>query len=327
MVISERSTRAVAAELGRRLGGRAVVAISEVPPHVPRTAVDAARADAVDGEIDVVVTVGGGSATGLGKTVVLELGVPLIAIPTTYAGSEITSIYGMTEEGTKKTGRDERVLPKTVIYDPELTTSLPARVTASSGMNAIAHCVEALYAERPSPVAGALSEEAIGVLRRALPRCVADPTDKDGRTDALYGAYLAGTVLATSGMAIHHRICHVLGGTYGLPHGDANAIVLPHAVAFNEPAAPIAIARVARSLDADSAAPALFDLARSLGAPTSLRELGFDGADLEGVADRVAGGDFYNPRPAGRDEIMEILGAAFEGTRPGGSPRLEKDRL
>lgn len=316
MVISERSTAPIAAEISERLGPRAVTSIAGVRPHVQRDEVDSARTEARASEIDLVVTVGGGSATGLGKTVVIESQIPLLAVPTTYAGSEVTPIYGMTEARMKKTGRDLRALPRIVVYDPHLTVSLPARVTASSGLNAIAHCVEALYAESPSPVANLLAEEAIRVLRVALPRCVADPADKEGRTGALYGAYLAGSVLATSGMAIHHRICHVLGGTYGLSHGDANAVVLPHAVAFNEPAATDAIQRVASALAADDAASALYDLAASMGAPTSLRELGLDEKDLDEAASLVAGGDFYNPRPASRDDIRALLDAAFEGRRP-----------
>ncbi len=277
---------------------------------------DHARSEARAADVDLVLTIGGGSATGIGKAIVLEHVVPLVAIPTTYAGSEVTPIYGITESRRKRTGRDDRVLPRTVIYDPQLTTSLPARATAATGMNAIAHCVEALYAESVGPVASTLAEEAIRVLHATLPLCIEHPEDKAARTGALYGAYLAGTVLATTGMAIHHRICHVLGGTFGLPHGDVNAVVLPHAVAFNEPTTRDAVTRVGKALGADAAAPALFDLSESLGAPTSLRELGMRESDLEEAASLVVDGDFYNPRPVDFGPVLQLLEAAFEGRRP-----------
>lgn len=317
LLVSTRSSKVVADEVRRRLRPRVVATIPEVRAHVPREDVDRARGEARAADVDLVLTLGGGSATGIGKAVVLEHAVPLVAIPTTYAGSEVTPIYGITESGRKRTGRDDRVLPRTVLYDPQLTTSLPARATAATGMNAIAHCVEALYAKNVSPVTSTLAEEAIRVLHAALPLCVEQPEDKAARTGALYGAYLAGTVLATTGTALHHRICHVLGGTFGgLSHGEVNAVVLPHAVAFNEPTAQEAIARVASALGVDVAPPALFDLSRLLGVPTSLRELGMKESDLEEAASLVVDGEFYNPRPVDFDQVLQLLEAAFEGRRP-----------
>jgi maleylacetate reductase len=289
-----------------------------VPPHVPSEEGDAAREFASAGRADAVVTFGGGSATGLGKAVALTNDVTLVAVPTTYAGSEVTPIHGTTAAGRKRTGRDERVLPRVVIYDPALTLSLAARVTASSGINAIAHCVEALYARDVDGATASAAEEAIGVLGPALRACVAALRDRTARTAALHGAYLAGTVLATAGMAIHHRICHVLGGTFGLSHGDANAVVLPHAVAFNAPAAPGAIETLRRALGSDNAASGLYDLAAALGAPTSLQELGMDRARLPEAAAIVMESDFYNPRPATVDDVAGVLEAAWEGRRPVG---------
>ena len=208
------------------------------------------------------MTVGGGSTTGFGKVVALEPGLPLIAIPTTYAGSEMTPIYGITSDGQKRTANDIRVLPRTVLYDPALTTSLPAFVTGPSGLNAMAHCIEALYAKDANPITSLMSVEGIGALARGIPASVERPTDLDARSEALYGAYLAGAALGVVGMAVHHRICHVLGGTFGLAHGDVNAVVLPYAVRYNQPAAPDAMIRVAAALGVSDPATGIFDFAR-----------------------------------------------------------------
>ena len=315
LVIAERSTAAIAARIEGLLADRSVTSLGPVRPHVPAEDAAHARKLAEDNAIDLIVTVGGGTATGLGKAVALT-GVPLLAVPTTYAGSEATPIHGTTEGARKRTGRDASALPRTVLYDPSLTTTLPARTTATTGMNALAHCVEALYAENPSPVTSLLAYEGIKVLVNSLPACVDDPDSRAGRTDALYGAYLAGTVLAVTGMAIHHRICHVLGGTLGLAHGDANAVVLPHAVAFNAPTARDEMARLAETLGSENAAAGLFDFARSLGAPTSLDELGVGEQEIEKVADLVIEGNYYNPRPVERHDLLELLRDAYAGRRP-----------
>ena len=318
MLIAERSTGSTAEQIRHHFGARLVATIPDARPHVPSAQVDAARAEAAFYDVDLVVTVGGGSATGLGKAIVLERGSSLLAIPTTYAGSEVTPVYGITDSRRKRTGSARRVLPTIVLYDPRLTTTLPARVTASSGMNAIAHCVEALYSNAGSPIASTLAEEAIRTLRWALPCCVDDPTDRAARSSALYAAYLAGSVLATTSMAIHHRICHVLGGSFGLAHGDVNAVVLPHALAFNEPAATDAVASIGGALEVDEAAPGLFDFSVSLGAPKSLRELGMGAADLESAALLVAEEEVHNPRPVNADDVLNILQAAYDGRRPHG---------
>jgi maleylacetate reductase len=318
MLVAERSTRRIAQEIHDDLGSLIVATVPEARPHVPRAEADAALAEAASCNVDVVVTVGGGSATGLGKAILLEHASSLVAIPTTYAGSEVTPIYGITDAGRKRTGSDRRVLPTTILYDPHLTTTLSARVTASSGMNAIAHCVEALYSKAGTPIASTLAEEAIRTLRKALPRCVEEPMNRAARSNALYGAYLAGSVLATTSMAIHHRICHVLGGSFGLSHGDVNAVVLPHALAFNEPEATDAVASIARAMGVDEAAAGLFDFSVSLGAPKSLRELGMGADDLERVALLVAGEEFDNPRPVHADDVLNVLQAAYNGRRPNG---------
>ena len=316
LLVSERSTSAIAEDVQDRLGSRVVGCIPRVRPHVPRANVDSAADLVRSTDADLVVTIGGGSATGLGKALALETSVRLIAVPTTYAGSEVTAVYGTTHGGRKHTGSDDRVLPRTVVYDPELSVSLPARVTASSGMNAIAHCVEGLYAENSAKSVDEMADQGIRVLVDSLPSCVAKPDDRTGRGGALYGSYLAGGVVASAGMALHHRICHVLGGTFGLAHGDANAVVLPHVVAFNQPFAEQAIARIAAAMGTHDAALALFQFAGSMGAPTSLRELGMQATDFERAADLTLERNGFNPRPVTRDAVLSILHAAFEGNEP-----------
>jgi maleylacetate reductase len=322
LLISNAAAATIAERAGEVLGERVAERISKVAQHVPQEEADRAVRIALDADAGVLIPVGGGSAVGLAKAVALTTAAPIVAVPTTYAGSEMTPIYGITSGGHKRTGRDPRVLPKTVVYDPELTTGLSSEVTATTGMNALAHAVEALYAPDASPVAGLLAVEAIRVLARGLPQAVLDGRDLKARGTALYGAYLAGTVLATAGMALHHTIAHVLGGTYGLPHGPVNAVLLSHVVAFNEVGAPHAVRQVAQALGAAHAPEALFDLASSLGAPTSLRELGLESRSLEEAAALAARSCKWNPREVTEDSVLEILSAAYEGR----SPRSQEER-
>jgi maleylacetate reductase len=316
LMVYDLSVKDVATELIERVGPLGAGEFSEIQQHVPIEAVERARQAARDCEADGAVTVGGGSTTGFGKVIALETGLPVVAIPTTYAGSEMTPIYGITSNGRKQTGRDPRVLPKTVIYDPTLTLSLPGFVTGPSGMNAIAHCVEALYARDANPMTSIMAEEGIRALARGIPAAVRDPEDLEARSDALYGAYLAGAALGVVGMAVHHRICHVLGGTFGLPHGEVNAVILPHAARFNEDAAPEALARVARALGVEDPAPGLFDFARALDAPTSLESLGMRHEDLAQAARLVVDTPAWNPRPVDYEGIAQLLEEAFYGRRP-----------
>jgi maleylacetate reductase len=301
---------AIAAGLGPALAAR----VDEVVMHVPQRAADAAIARG--GSADAIVCVGGGSAIGLGKAVALSTGAPVVAVPTTYAGSEMTSIWGRTTDGRKVTGRDPRVLPRIVVYDPELTVSLPASVSAASGMNALAHCVEGLYAPGGSAATALLAEEGIRALASALPRVVADPAGLRARTDALYGAWLAGWTLGTTGMGVHHKICHVLGGTYDLPHAAAHSAVLPHAAAYNAGHAPAALARAARALRVRDAAAGLWELARAIGAPTALGDLGFRPDQAGPAADLVCAAAPVNPRPVEPAGVRALLRAACAGDRP-----------
>jgi maleylacetate reductase len=306
----------LAAAIGDRLAGR----FDEVRQHVPEELAARAVAVARDVAADSLLTVGGGSATGLGKAVALETGVPILAVPTTYAGSEMTPIYGITGE-RKRTGRDLRVLPKVVVYDPALTVGLPPEVTGPSGFNALAHCVEALYAPGTSPVIALLAEEGIRALGRSLPPAVGEPENLDARSDVLYGAYLAGAALAVAGTALHHKLCHVLGGSFGLVHADVNAVILPHAAAYNAPAVPEAFARVAAALggpaDAGVAGALLYDLAGTIGAPTSLAAIGMPAAGLATAAEQGAQqAGTGNPRPVDLESLRRLLDDAYAGRRP-----------
>jgi maleylacetate reductase len=316
LVLSTPGQVKLAEEAARRLGSRAAGLYPHAKMHVPIETAQAARAEARRLGADGAVAIGGGSTIGLGKAIALESGLPIVAIPTTYAGSEMTPIYGLTEGDAKKTGRDAKVLPRTVIYDPLLTLGLPTKISGPSGMNAIAHCVEALYAENASPVISLMAEEGIRTLAHSLPRIAAEPGDLDARGDALYGAWLAGISLGAVGMALHHKLCHTLGGSFNLPHAETHTIVLPHAVAYNSEAAPEAMQRIARALGGKEAASGLYDLAAELGAPLALKEIGLREQDLDRAAEIATRNPYYNPRPVSRDGIRRLLEDAFRGRRP-----------
>ncbi|WPH17505.1 maleylacetate reductase [Variovorax paradoxus] len=308
--------------VAERLGARAAGVFARAVMHVPIETAREARDEARRLGADCAVAIGGGSTTGLGKAIALESGLPILAIPTTYAGSEMTPIYGITESGLKKTGKDARVLPRTVLYDPELTLTLPVSLSVTSGINAIAHAAEGLYARDGNPVMNLMAEEGIRALTRALPAIRQRSDDVGARADALYGAWLCGTVLGNVGMALHHKLCHTLGGSFNLPHAEVHTVMLPQAIAFNATSAPEAISRIERALgsaEPRSAAADLFDLARDNGAPVALRDIGMKEADLDRAADLVVNNPYWNPREIGvaqRGEIKELLQKAFEGIRP-----------
>lgn len=302
----------LATSLGRRLAGR----LDEVRAHVPSDLAASARGTAGELDADLLITLGGGSTTGLGKAIALERGTPILAIPTTYAGSEMTPIWGLTEANHKTTGRDLRVLPRVVVYDPVLTLSLPVRLSAASGMNAMAHCVEASYAEGGSPVVTAMALEGIAALAGALPAVLDHPDDLEVRSELLYAAYLAGSSLATAGSGLHHKICHVLGGAFDLPHAETHALILPHAVAFNAPAMPRAMDRIGRALGVDDPAGGLFDLDVALGLPTRLGEIGMREEDLDEAATLIASQVHDNPRATDVASLRRLLDDAAAGRRP-----------
>jgi len=306
------SAQRVAALLGDRAAGIFPKAVMHVPLETAREA----RAEAARLDADCAVAIGGGSTTGLGKAIALDSGLPILAIPTTYAGSEMTTIYGRTDAGIKKTGRDPRVLPRTVIYDPELSLSLPIGLTVTSGLNALAHAAEGLYAFDGNPIVSLMAEEGIRAIAAALPRLTAAPTDLDARGDALYGAWLCGSVLGAVAMGLHHKLCHTLGGSFNLPHAEVHTVVLPHALAYNASHAPEAMRRIARALGAESAAAGLFDLAQRLGAPVALKDIGMPADGLDRAADLAVQTPYPNPRPLERAAIRELLQHAFDGVRP-----------
>jgi len=316
LIVSTPAERRFADEAARQLGPVAAGIFAEAVMHVPIETARAARKRALELEADCCVSIGGGSTTGLGKAIALESDLPIVAVPTTYAGSEMTPIYGLTESGIKTTGRDRRVLPATVLYDPELTLSLPPGISGPSGMNAIAHCVEGLYAENANPVINLMAAEGIRALARSLPIVVRQPDNLEARSDALYGAWLGGTVLGTVGMAIHHKLCHVLGGSFNLPHAEVHTVILPHATAFNREAAPEAMRLIADALGASDAAEGLYDLAVKIGAPTTLKEIGMPEDGLDRAASLATTNPYYNPRPVDLAGVRRLLQDAYEGRRP-----------
>jgi len=316
LVLSTPGQRPLAEEVGRRLGEASAGIFAGAAMHVPVEVAERARRAAAESEADGCVAVGGGSTIGLGKAIALTSSLPVVAVPTTYSGSEMTPIYGLTEGGVKRTGRDARVLPRAVIYDPALSRALPAKVAGASGMNAIAHCVEALYAREASPIVLLLAEEGIRALATALRRIAAAPEDLEARAEALYGGWLGGTCLGAVGMALHHKLCHTLGGSFDLPHAETHAVVLPYAAAYNAPAAPAAMATVARALGAVDAPEGLRDLARRAGAPASLAEIGLPESALERAATLATENPYWNPRPVEREAILALLKNAHAGRPP-----------
>ena len=319
LLITTPRAAALARELAAPLGGRVAGVCTGVREHVPAEVAEAARQQAAETGADALLSIGGGSATGTAKAVALTTGLPVIAIPTTYAGSEVTPVWGLTEGDRKTTGTDPRVLPRVVLYDPDLTVSLPAGLTAASGLNALAHCAEAFWAPGRNPVTALAAAEGVRVLAQALPLAVKDGADLAARGDLLYGAYLAGTAFGVAGAGLHHKICHVLGGRYGLPHAQTHAIVLPYVMALNLPGAPDAAARISQALDEaglDPAGPAaaVQALAARLGLPGGLRDIGLREDQIDEAARLIEPAvPADNPVPAGAAELRTLLRAAWAG--------------
>ncbi|MCY4395427.1 MAG: maleylacetate reductase [Rhodospirillaceae bacterium] len=316
LVISTPEQRGDAEMAAGLLGSRAAGIHDTAIMHTPMETVHIARRTAAALDADCYVTVGGGTAIGLGKGIALESEKPVLALPTTYAGSEMTTIQGFTEGGVKTTKLDPRMLPKTVIYDPELTLSLPPSYSGPSGMNAIAHAVEALYGEHANPITSLIAEEGIRALGKGLPKVCAAPDDLDGRTYALYGSWLCGIALGGGGMGLHHKLCHVVGGSFDLGHAPTHTVILPHAMAYNAPAAETAMARVCRALDAGNAPQAVYDLIGAIGAPLALKDIGMPEDGLDRAADLAVQNPYYNPRAVTRDGVRNLLEDAFQGRRP-----------
>ncbi|AXL53860.1 maleylacetate reductase [Paraburkholderia caffeinilytica] len=316
LVLCTPEQRAQAEVISSLLGPSSAGVFDGAQMHVPIENARRAREHAKAVGADCAVAIGGGSTIGLGKAIALESSLPIIAIPTTYAGSEMTPIYGITENGLKQTGRDPKVLPKTVLYDPELSGGLPAHLSFVSGLNAIAHAAEGLYAKDGNPVMSLMAEEGIRALANGLRGVKKSSRDTTARSDCLYGAWLCGMVLGNVGMALHHKLCHTLGGTFNLPHAETHAIVLPHALAYNSIAAAEAMTRIARALDAESAADGLYDLSHELGVPRGLREIGLLESDLDRACEVAMSNPYWNPRPVEGTPLRALLQRAWEGSRP-----------
>jgi maleylacetate reductase len=301
------------ARLGSRivelLGGRAAGLHAQAVVHVPRAIAEAGLAAARQAKADGLVAVGGGAAIGLAKAIALETELPILAVPTTYSGSEATPLYGTTDGERKITGRDRRVVPRTILYDPDLTLGLPAAVSAASGMNAMAHGVEALWVAERTPVTVAFATDALRRFAKHLPRVVANGADREARGECLVAAWLAGSVVGT-GTALHHKLAHVLGGL-GMPHAETHAILLPHVVRFNLPAAPEAHDRLAEAFATGDPALGLAAMLKNFPIPQQLREVGFDLAKTDFVAREIAALSVSAPRQATAEDVRALLAAAY----------------
>jgi alcohol dehydrogenase class IV len=302
--------------LADTLGDIGAGVFGEAAMHTPTEITERAVAAVKDADIDCLVALGGGSTIGLGKAIALRTGLPQVVIPTTYAGSEATPILGETRDGLKTTQRTLDVLPEVIVYDVNLTLSLPPQMSATSGINAMAHAVEALYAQDANPIISCLAEQGIEALARSLPIIMQDHGNREARSDALFGAWACGTCLGNVGMALHHKLCHILGGSLGLPHAETHTIILPHAVAYNAVAAPEAMTRVAYAIGASDAAQGLFDLAVALGVSMSLEDLGMQEAGLDRAAELAVASPYWNPRTIDHAGIRRLLDDAFRCRRP-----------
>lgn len=316
MVLSTPQQKTAALDLAADLGDRAAGVFTKAVMHTPVTITEEAMATINVARADCLVAIGGGSTIGLGKAIAYRTGLPQIVIPTTYAGSEATPILGQTEDGVKTTLTDPKVRPDVVIYDPELVVSLPPAMTVTSALNAMAHAVEALYAKDANPLSTAMATEGLAAFTSGLPDVIANPADLEARGKTQYGAWLCGSVLGQVGMALHHKLCHTLGGAFGLPHAETHSIILPHATAYNAAAAGDALAPVSRMLGGAEPGRALYDFARQMGAPTALKDFGVTEADMDHAADLALTKPYWNPAPVEKTAIRALLQAAWAGDAP-----------
>lgn len=304
------------AEFAEQLGTKAVGLFSGAAMHTPVQISEEATAKARELGADCVLAIGGGSTTGLGKAIAFRTDLPQIVVPTTYAGSEVTGILGQTEGGRKTTINSPKVQPEVILYDAELVRTLPVAMTVTSALNAMAHAAEGLYAQNRSPISTLMALEGLRAFRDALPRVLDTPDDLHARGETLYGAWLCGTVLGTVGMAIHHKLCHTLGGSFDLPHAETHAVILPHAIAYNEQAAAKELAPIAEIFGGTTPGQALHAFAVRMKAPLALRDLGMAEADLDRATDIATQNPYWNPRPIEAGALRGLLQAAWEGTAP-----------
>ncbi|WP_420753410.1 maleylacetate reductase [Rhodococcus sp. O3] len=298
------------------LGGLRVARFDGAVMHTPVALTERVLRLVEEHDVDAVVAVGGGSTTGLAKALAVRTGIDQVIVPTTYAGSEVTPVLGETADGVKTTRSSPEILPETVIYDVEFTLSMPVPMAVNSALNAMAHAVEAMYAEQANPIVDALALQAIAAIGRGLPAIGADAVDHGGRSELLLAAWLAGTCLGAVGMGLHHKLCHVLGGSFELPHAATHAVMLPHVMAYNAEAVPGVMARIADALGTESAPAGVFDLVAAAGGPTTLAELGMREGDLDEAAHLATERRYPNPREITRVGVRRVLAEAFEGVRP-----------
>lgn len=315
MVASTRNGAARYRSVIDSLSGRCVAVFGDAQPHCPEEVALAALEQFKSSRADAVVTIGGGSTIGLGKVIAARCKVPFLAIPTTLSGSEMTALYGMKIGDEKRTWNDPAAKACCVIYDPNLLASLPRHEIATTGMNCLAHCIEALYPAQPNPVARLLALDAIGVLSRALPGTI-EVNDAPSRAGALYGGFIGGLLVSMVGIGLHHKICHIIGGHFDVPHGDTNSVVLPYVLAFNAPAMPAIVRDIATAFGGKDAVHALFELADRLGVPTGFRQLGLRQTDLLPIAAEIVAKGIQNPRPITLENISALLDQAWAGDRP-----------
>ena len=312
LVLSTKEQSQAACDLARSLGKTCLGVYDKAVMHTPVAVTEDAMEVIAEQRVDCVISIGGGSTTGLGKAIALRTGLPQIAIPTTYAGSEVTDILGETQNGVKVTQKSPKVIPDVVLYDPDLTSTLPVEMSVASGVNALAHAVEALYARDRNPISTMMAAEGARAMIDALPMIAEDPQGGAGRDKALYGAWLCGAVLGQVGMALHHKLCHALGGAFNLPHAETHTVVLPHAAAFNacDHLAPIADAL------GGPVGPGLWDFAARLKAPMALKDLGMPATGIGKAVEVAMANPYWNPRPLSRDAIEALIAAAYHGVRP-----------
>jgi maleylacetate reductase len=316
LILSTPHQAADAEAMARRMGALSVGTFTDATMHTPVEVTERAVARAAELGADCVVSLGGGSTTGLGKAMAWRTDIEQIVVPTTYAGSEVTPILGQTENGAKTTLRSPKITPEVVIYDPVLTLGLPVAMSVTSGLNAIAHAAEGLYAPDRNPITTMMAIDGMRAFGRALPAIIRDARDPAARDGALYGAWLCGTVLGQTSMSLHHKICHTLGGSFDTPHAETHAIMLPHTIGFNAEAVPALMAPVSDIFGGGTPGQALYDFAKSIGSPMALKDFGLVEADLDRAADLATGNPYSNPRPFDRESIRSLLQNAWSGTRP-----------
>ncbi|KAL7756830.1 hypothetical protein ACKLNR_013823 [Fusarium oxysporum f. sp. zingiberi] len=315
LVLSTPQQVTEAENVSKILGGNIAGFFSEARMHTPVDITQRACDHAAATQADALVSIGGGSTTGLGKAISIRTGLPHLSIPTTYAGSEVTTHLGETANDRKETREDPKILPVVVIYDVDLTLTLPANLAAASGVNAMAHAVEALYARNHNPVINLIAIQGVKAMANALPELVENPTSMNARSSALYGAWLCGICLGNGGMSLHHKLCHTLGGSFDLPHAETHTIILPHALSYNAPKVPEtmkALGEVLPGSDGD-AIKGLNDLLSRIKVEGGLKALGMKESDIDRAVDIVMSKNFWNPREVERTAIRELIRRAWAG--------------